>query len=39
MNLVTVAKRDASLGLVFAELNRIGDRIATVLKGDSHGAR
>ena len=33
MNLVTVARKDASLGLIFAELNRVGDRIARTLEG------
>ncbi len=33
MNLVTVARKDASLGLIFSELNRVGDRIANTMKG------
>ena len=38
MNLVTVARRDASLGLIFAELNRVGGSIARTLKDSGYGA-
>jgi predicted regulator of Ras-like GTPase activity (Roadblock/LC7/MglB family) len=37
MNMVTVAKRDASLGLIFAELNRVGEIIARTLEDAGYG--